>query len=341
MLHPAIQTQTGPRPASIAVPPRAPRVAVRGGVVLSARASCGTRVFDDAHLLERAEVTRRDAKKMDRFSLLALAAVRELLRELPEAERRECGFVCGNMMAGWTFTEPQLRALHASGPADVSPYLASAWFPAAPQGQVSIHAGVRGYAKTFATDRCAGAQAIGHAWRRIAGGRSRLMIAGGVEAPVSPFVEASMRQAGHDADALSEAAALLLLGGASGESGETLVRAHASFPIDSTGAAALTRRLAAVIDRLVPPIPSVVIAAVAPDDAQGTLIRSMLDDLFPDHRPELVFPALQHGETLGAASGIAAAAARERLSSCTPGEAALVLTLGQFSADALWLQNEP
>lgn len=333
--------QTGVRSASIVVPPRAQRVAVRGGVVLSPRASCGTRVFDDAQLLARAEVTRRDAKKMDRFSLLALAAVRDLIRDLPDAERQECGFVCGNMMAGWTFTEPQLRALHASGPTAVSPYLASAWFPAAPQGQVSIHAGVRGYAKTFSTDRCAGAQAIGHAWRRIASGRSHLMIAGGVEAPVSPFVEASMRQAGHDPDALSEAAALLLLGGATGGTGETLVRAHVSFPLDSSGATAVTRRLAAIIDSLLPPIPSIVVAATASDDAQTTLVRSMVDDLFPDTRPELVLPALRYGETLGAASGIAAAVARECLSACAPGEAALVFTLGQFSGDALWLQTEP
>lgn len=333
--------QNGLRSASIVVPPRVQRVAVRAGVVLSARESGGTRVFDDGQLLARAEVTRRDAKKMDRFSLLALAAVRILVREMTDAEREECGFVCGNMMAGWTFTEPQLRALHASGPAAVSPYLASAWFPAAPQGQVSIHAGVRGYAKTFATDRCAGAQAIGHAWRRIAGGRSHGMIAGGVEAPATSFVEASLRQAGYDAEQLSEAAALLLLGGATGRSGETVVRAHVSFPLDATGAPAVTRRLRAIIDSLLPPVPSIVVAATAADEAQTTLVRSMVADLFPDNPPELVFPALRHGETLGAASGIAAAVAFERLAAGRPGNAALVFTLGQFSGDALWLESEP
>lgn len=334
----ALRTGTGS--AAIAVPPRATRVAIRGAAIVSARAQCGTSVFDDAELIARAEVTRRDAKKMDRFSLLALAAVRDLLREVPAGEREECGFVCGNMMAGWTFTEPQLRALHASGPADVSPYLASAWFPAAPQGQVAIHAGVCGYAKTFATDRCAGAQAIGHAWRRIACGRSKLMIAGGVEAPVSPFVEASMRQAGHDPGSLAEAAALLLLGGATGARGETIIRAHVSFPLDSDGAAAVTRRLGAIIESLVPPAPSLVVAATAADGAQTALVKSIADDLFPGDRPELVFPAHEHGETLGAASGIAAATALARLSSSAPGEAALVFTLGHFSADALWLQTE-
>ncbi|HEV7239533.1 MAG TPA: beta-ketoacyl synthase N-terminal-like domain-containing protein [Thermoanaerobaculia bacterium] len=326
--------------------PAARTVTVRGSAVLSARETTGRSRFDDEELLARAAIGRRDAKKMDRFALLAVAAARALLSSLDERDRAACGFVCGNMMAGWTFTEPQLRALHTRGAGEVSPYLASAWFPAAPQGQVSIHAGARGYAKTFATDRCAGAQAIGHAWRRIGGGRSRHLLAGGVEAPVSPFVEAALRQSGHRVELLSEAAALLLLGdvddhdGGEGR-GSVVVRAHTSFALARATAAGVTQRLAAVVRRLTPPTPAIVVCSAAPGDAQTALARSIIRDLFPDSRPEVLFPAEIHGETLGASSAIAAATAHRLLQTSAAGQAALIFTLGHFGADALWLQHVP
>jgi len=135
-----------------------------------------------------ARLPTKEIRKVDRFSLLALVAARRALEAGGwNGEQPACGVVTGNMFAGWTFTEPQLRALHASGLEDVSPYLATAWFPAAPQGQITIHLGLKGFAKTVTTDRCSGSQALGLAYERIRGGRSNLLLAGGIEAPVTPL----------------------------------------------------------------------------------------------------------------------------------------------------------
>ena len=155
----------------------------------------------------------RDLKRLDRFAKLAVGAARITLAAagLTDIERETCGVVVGNMTAGWTFTEPELRKLHAGGVSDVSPYLASAWFPAAAQGQITIHLGLQGYAKTFATDRCAGGQAIGHAYDRIRYGQDDLLLAGGTEAPVTPFVEAAYGNAFGDTTLLCEASAFILL----------------------------------------------------------------------------------------------------------------------------------
>src|SRR5437763_1547066 len=155
----------------------------------------------------------REAKKVDRFSLLAVAAARQTLgqaRLLPD-ELMRCGIITGNMMAGWTFTEPQLRTLHQSSPTEVSPYLATAWFPAAPQGQVSIQLQIKGLAKTVTTDRCAGAQAIGLAFHFIRNGKCDLLLAGGAEAPLTPFIEAAFTEQLGGHAPLAEAAAYLLL----------------------------------------------------------------------------------------------------------------------------------
>lgn len=158
-------------------------------------------------------LTPRDAKRMDRFALLAVAAARAALAdsELSPDERERCGVVVGNMTGGWTFTEPEIRKLHGMGIDYVSPYLASAWFPAAAQGQISLHLGLRGYAKTFATDRCAGGQAIGHAIERMRRSHDICLLAGGAEAPVTPFVEVAYRSKFGGHHRLAEAAAFVLL----------------------------------------------------------------------------------------------------------------------------------
>jgi len=320
-------------------------VAVVGEVVVSAKQAQGTRTFADETLLARARLTRREAKRMDRFSLLALAAVRELTDSIEPAARASCGFVCGNMMGGWTFTEPQLQALHTDGPLAVSPYLASAWFPAAPQGQVSIHAGIRSYAKSIVTDRCAGAQAIAHAAERIAANRAELMIAGAVESPVTAFVEAAVRHNGQPPHALAEAAAFVLLAPRQAASEKdsaaavVTVRAHRTIPLGKQSTAAAAYRIAALWEHEASKAPQLVVCACGTQHSQTALATSIVHELFESRHPQLLFPAREHGETLGASSAIATALAQRSLITGAASKAALVLTLGHFSMDALWLER--
>jgi 3-oxoacyl-[acyl-carrier-protein] synthase II len=65
--------------------------------------------------------------------------------------------------------------------------MASAWFPAAPQGQISIHYGIKGYSKTFVSDRASSLMAIGYAARTINRDKCDFILAGGMEAPVTPY----------------------------------------------------------------------------------------------------------------------------------------------------------
>jgi hypothetical protein len=166
-------------------------------------------------LADASGLTPRDIKRLDRFALCAVAGAKLALAPLTftESERRRLGVIVGTMTAGWTFTEPQLRSLYRSGLNEISPYLASAWFPAAAQGQITIHLGLQGHAKTLATDRCAGSQAIGHAWQRVRSGQERHVLAGAAECPVTPFVIAAYESKFADRDKLlTEGSAFFVLG---------------------------------------------------------------------------------------------------------------------------------
>jgi len=135
--------------------------------------------------------SKRLVKKLDRFSHMALVATDSALNDaklkLDKEDKERIGIIIGNALGGWEFAETELRDLYEGGLRDVSPYQATAWFPAAPQGQVSIHYGITGFAKTIISDIASSLLALGYAARAIATGKADVVIAGGTEAPVSPY----------------------------------------------------------------------------------------------------------------------------------------------------------
>jgi 3-oxoacyl-(acyl-carrier-protein) synthase len=65
--------------------------------------------------------------------------------------------------------------------------MASAWFPAAPQGQVSIYYGIKGFSKTVVSDRASSLMALGYARKVLYKNKLNMILAGGMEAPVTPY----------------------------------------------------------------------------------------------------------------------------------------------------------
>ncbi len=91
----------------------------------------------------------------------------------------------GNVLGGWDFAEEEIVKLWTQGPRFVSPYLATAWFPTAPQGNITITFGIKGRARTFVCDRASSAYALLHAADAIRRGHADVAIAGGTEQPLS------------------------------------------------------------------------------------------------------------------------------------------------------------
>jgi 3-oxoacyl-(acyl-carrier-protein) synthase len=134
----------------------------------------------------------RFAKRTDRFTHMAVVAVRQALADAAitvggDVAPERVAVMVGNILGGWEFAERELRKLWVEGARAVSPYQATAWFPAAPQGNISIDQGIKGPARTFIADRASGAYAVVHGAAAIARGQADVVIAGGTEAPLSPY----------------------------------------------------------------------------------------------------------------------------------------------------------
>ncbi|MBI3602243.1 MAG: beta-ketoacyl-[acyl-carrier-protein] synthase family protein [Candidatus Omnitrophica bacterium] len=136
-------------------------------------------------------VSSRLLKKIDLFSHMALVASGLCLEDakisLSEEDLKRVGIFMGNALGGWLYAETELRDMYTEGREGVSPFMASAWFPAAPQGQISIHYGIKGFSKTIVADRASSLMAIAYAARTILRGKCDIILAGGMEAPVTPY----------------------------------------------------------------------------------------------------------------------------------------------------------
>jgi 3-oxoacyl-(acyl-carrier-protein) synthase len=136
-------------------------------------------------------VSERLLKKIDAFSHMALIASELALQDagidIKNEDPNLVGIFLGNALGGWLYAETELRDLYIEGRSGVSPYLASAWFPAAPQGQVSIYYGIKGFSKTVVADRASSLMAIGYARKVLDKHKLNMILAGGMEAPVTPY----------------------------------------------------------------------------------------------------------------------------------------------------------
>lgn len=133
-------------------------------------------------------IGRKDGRRMDRYSQLAVVATREAVAHAsldiaPIAER--VGVLVGTGMGGIETFEQGTETLLTHGPKRLSPFFVPMTLPNMASGVVAIDIGSKG--PNFATvSACAGsAHAIGEATMMVRDNRADVMIAGGSEAPVT------------------------------------------------------------------------------------------------------------------------------------------------------------
>lgn len=143
-------------------------------------------------------VDARLRRKLDPFCIYGIVAAGMALEssQLGSAaiDPDQVGIYVGNTLGGWSFTESRVVALHTEGVTRMGPYVATAWFPAAIQGQISLLFGFKGHSKTFSARDVAGLQAIGHAAAAIQSGRLRVAVCGAAEDLSSRYVRAVLQQ---------------------------------------------------------------------------------------------------------------------------------------------------
>ncbi len=151
-----------------------------------------SRIAGQVHQLDYySHVSKRLRKKIDVFSHMALVSSEQALNDadvnLDNIDKERAGVFMGNALGGWLFAETELRDMYMEGREGISPFMASAWFPAAPQGQVTIYYGLKGYSKTVVCDRASSALALWYGAKTVLQNKNDFVLAGGMEAPITPY----------------------------------------------------------------------------------------------------------------------------------------------------------
>lgn len=134
---------------------------------------------------------RKDARRMDRFAQIALAASREAVAqsklEIDHRNDDDIGVIIGSGIGGLTTLFEQTKVLLEQGPDRVSPFLAPMMIADIAAAQVSIALGIKG-PNFCTTSACSsGSDAIGAACEIIKHGDVPVMLAGGSEAIINPL----------------------------------------------------------------------------------------------------------------------------------------------------------
>ncbi|TAM85513.1 beta-ketoacyl-[acyl-carrier-protein] synthase family protein [bacterium] len=137
-----------------------------------------------------ARLDRKLARRLDRFSALAVVAAEDALRDaaLENIEQpEEFGVSIGSALGGAALAEEQHRRYLTGGIGAVRPVLAISVFGAAAACNVAQQCGLHGPVLGNTNSCAAGVTAIGEACMLMRQGRARRMLAGGVEAPLAPL----------------------------------------------------------------------------------------------------------------------------------------------------------
>jgi len=137
-------------------------------------------------------IDRKLANRTDRVTHFVLAAVQEALQDAKlvlEQEDPKCvGAVIANTTGGVGYVLEQVEALHVRGPRFMSVFSAIAWLQIANVGQTSVRYGLQGFSKTPVNNTVGGLDALGIAYTSIRRGAADVLITGGCESLVQPFL---------------------------------------------------------------------------------------------------------------------------------------------------------
>lgn len=138
----------------------------------------------------------KEARKLDRFAQLGLAAAQEALEQsglkIDETNRDRVGIFIGSGIGGINIIIEQYELMKQRGPDRVSPFLIPMMIPDSVAGNLAIRVGARGPNMSMATACATGTNALGEATETIRRGAADVMIAGAAEAAINSLAFAGM-----------------------------------------------------------------------------------------------------------------------------------------------------
>ena len=134
-------------------------------------------------------IPAREARRMARFSQLAVAAAQQAVADarldIAAEDAYRVGVLLGNGNGGFPTLEDNCRILATRGGMRMSPFFFPMILPNMAAANVSHYVGARGYNSTATTACAASNNAIGEAAQAIRHGMADVMLAGGAEAGIS------------------------------------------------------------------------------------------------------------------------------------------------------------
>ena len=141
-----------------------------------------------------AYISKKDARKMDRFTHYALAssimAMKDADLTLEGDLALRTGVWIGSGIGGMETHEQQFLTFQEKGYRRVSPFFVPMMIPDMAAGQVSIYHGAKGINTCTVTACASGTNSIGDAFEVIRRGDADVMITGGAEAPITTMAVA-------------------------------------------------------------------------------------------------------------------------------------------------------
>ncbi len=132
---------------------------------------------------------RKEARRMSRFSQLAIAASREAMAsakfDMGDMDAYRVGVLFGNGMGGYPDTDQAVKDIVLKGGRRIDPFYMVKMLPNMAAAQVAMQTGARGYNATISTACASAGNAMGEALEMIRWGRADAMLTGGTEAGLS------------------------------------------------------------------------------------------------------------------------------------------------------------
>ncbi|MCP3760319.1 beta-ketoacyl-[acyl-carrier-protein] synthase family protein [Streptomyces sp. TBY4] len=145
-------------------------------------------------------VPRTEARSVDRFVLMALAAADEALGDAKLTVGRDVAadrvaVVVSTGAGGLATYEEQAVGRASRGRAAVSPYLLPGMLPNMAAARIAMRHGVRGLSSSIATACAAGAMSVAEGLRLIREGTADVVVCGGTDTALAPSVATSFGNA--------------------------------------------------------------------------------------------------------------------------------------------------
>lgn len=139
----------------------------------------------------------KEARRMDRFSQLAVAAAKEAVADsgldLTNTDVERFGVIVGSGIGAIDDIEKETNNLRDKGPKRVNPLFIPMTITNMAAGNIAIQFGAKGICTNVVTACATGSHCIGEAFRSIRHGYSDIILAGGTEGSITPLAVAGFQ----------------------------------------------------------------------------------------------------------------------------------------------------